>query len=66
MEELKELFLKIGYNKEEYIEIINSYALKYMKQETLIKKVQENYDFLVSLGYSDNVKSFMKKMKKVH
>ena len=50
MEELKELFLKIGYKEEEFIEIINSYPIVNMKQETLMRKVQENYDFLVSLG----------------
>ena len=52
MEELKELFLKLGYNENEYVEIVNTYSIIDMKAETLLKKIKEIYDFLISLGYS--------------
>ena len=52
MEELKEIFLKLGYNEEEFKEIISSYSVQNLKPETLIKKVKENHAFLISLGYS--------------
>ncbi len=52
MNKLKEIFIELGYTKEEYQEIRNSYAIKNMKEETLINKVKENYEFLISLGYS--------------
>ena len=51
MEELKELFLKLGYTEEEYTELINVYPIVVMRPETLINKVKENYEFLISLGY---------------
>ena len=52
MEELKELFLELGYNENEYVEIVNTYSIIDMKAETLLKKIKEIYDFLISLGYS--------------
>ena len=52
MEELKELFLELGYNENEYVEIVNTYSIITMKPETLMRKVKENYEFLISLGYS--------------
>ena len=54
MEELKELFLELGYSENEYVEIVNTYPIKNMKPETLMRRVKENYDFLISLGYSKN------------
>ena len=50
MEELKELFLSLGYTEEEYKEIVNSYSLINLKPATLQIIVKENYDFLISLG----------------
>ena len=52
MEELKELFLELGYSENEYVEIVNTYQIITMKLETLMRKVKENYEFLISLGYS--------------
>ena len=52
MEELKELFLKLGYNENEYVEIVNTYPIINTRPETLVRKVKENYEFLISLGYS--------------
>ena len=52
MEELKELFLELGYSENEYVEIVNTYSIIDMKAETLVRKVKENYEFLISLGYS--------------
>ena len=52
MEEMRKLFIELGYTEKDYLEIKNSYPLERTKEETLIKKVKENYDFLLSLGYS--------------
>ena len=52
MEELKELFLSLGYTEEEYKEIVNSYSLINSKPETLQIRVRENYELLISLGYT--------------
>ena len=52
MEELKELFLKLGYGENEYVEIVNTYPIINIKPETLMRRVKENYDFLMLLGYS--------------
>lgn len=52
MEELKELFKKIGYTENEFDEIINAYSSKTFKTETLMKRVKENYNFFISLGYT--------------
>ena len=49
---LKELFLSLGYNEEEYTKIISTYPLFNLKEDTLYKKVKENYKFLISLNYS--------------
>lgn len=52
MDELKNLFKKLGYTEEDYNEIVNSFGIKNLKEETLIKKIEENYKFLKSLGYN--------------
>ena len=52
MEELRKTFLSIGYTEEELNDIINSYSLKTMKTETLVKKVNNIYNYLHSLGYT--------------
>ena len=52
MDELKKLFIKIGYSEEEYNEIVNAYGVVDLKTKTLIKKVKENYETLKSLGYT--------------
>ena len=52
MEESKKLFLELEYNENEYVKIVNTYTIKNMKPKTLMRIVKENYDFLISLGYS--------------
>lgn len=63
MEELKKLFLELGYSEKEYVKIVNTYPIKNMKPETLIRRVKDNYDFLISLGYSK--KEIIKMTKRV-
>ena len=46
------MFVELGYNENEYVEIVNTYSIITMKPETLMRKVKENYEFLISLGYS--------------
>ena len=52
MNELKKVFLDIGYTNEEFEIIINTYSIANMKPETLAIKVKDIYNFLLSLGYS--------------
>lgn len=52
MEELKKLFLELGYSEKEYVKIVNTYPIINTRPETLVRKVKENYEFLISLGYS--------------
>lgn len=63
MEELKKMFLELGYSEKEYVKIVNTYPIINMKPETLKKRVKENYDFLISLGYSK--KEIIKMTKRV-
>lgn len=63
MEELKKMFLELGYSEKEYVKIVNTYPIKNMKPETLIRRVKDNYDFLISLGYSK--KEIIKMTKRV-
>ena len=49
---IKKMFVELGYNENEYVEIVNTYQIITMKLETLMRKVKENYEFLISLGYS--------------
>ena len=51
MNKIEELLLNFGYRKDEYDEIINSYPLKNYAEDTLYKKIEENFKFLLSLGY---------------
>lgn len=62
MEELKKMFLELGYSEKEYVKIVNTYPIINMKPETLMRRVKENYDFLISLGYSK--KEIIKMTKK--
>ena len=41
-EELKKLFLELGYSEKEYVKIVNTYPIKNMKPETLIRRVKDN------------------------
>ena len=52
MDELKKVFIDIGYTNEDFEIITNTYPIANMKPETLTKKVKDIYHFLLSLGYS--------------
>ena len=51
-QKLKELFLSLGYNEEDYKKIINNYSLENYKEETLYSKVLSVYNYLISLNYT--------------
>ena len=42
---LKEEFIKLGYTEEDYEIIRNNYAVNQIKDETLIKKLKDNFAF---------------------
>lgn len=50
---LEELFLNLGYKKDEYDEIINDHVLKNYVKDTLYIKIKENFGFLLTLGYTN-------------
>ena len=52
MDELKKVFIDIGYTNEDFEIITNAYPIANIKPETLTKKVKDIYNFLLSLGYS--------------
>ena len=52
MEEVKSYLKKLGYEEAEIEEIINDYAIVRLKPETLIKNIERNYNYLLTLGYS--------------
>ena len=49
---LKEEFIKLGYTEEEYHDIRNSYPINNLKGETLIKKLKDNFNYLLKNGYT--------------
>ncbi len=49
---LKEEFIKLGYTEEDYEIIRNNYAVNQIKDETLIKKLKDNFAFLLKMGYT--------------
>ena len=49
---LKEEFIKLGYTEEDYEIIRNNYAINQIKDETLIKKLKDNFAFLLKMGYT--------------
>ncbi len=51
MEELKESLKKMGYTDKQIEKIVNNHSTGKMKPETLLAKIKENYNFLISLGY---------------
>ena len=53
MEELIEVFKKIGYTEEHIEKIINSWVVRNLKTETIIKNVNRNYMFFRNLGYTN-------------
>ena len=52
MEEVKSYLKKLGYEEAEMEEIINDYAVASFRPETLIKNIERNYNYLLTLGYS--------------
>ena len=49
---LNEEFIKLGYTEEDYEIIRNNYAVNQIKDETLIKKLKDNFAFLLKIGYT--------------
>ena len=49
---LKEEFIKLGYTEEDYEIIKNNHAIINIKDETLIKKLKDNYAFFLKNGYT--------------
>ena len=49
---IKDLMLSYGNSEEDIDGIITSYSLAKFSPETLEKKIKENYEFLLRLGYS--------------
>ena len=49
---VKEYLLKLGYSHEDIEKILSSYALKNLKEDTLLIHIKNNYNLLISLGYS--------------
>ena len=49
---LKEEFIKLGYTEEDYEIIRNNYSVNHIKDETLIKKLKDNFAFLIKMGYT--------------
>ena len=49
---VKEYLLNLGYSEEDIETILNSYALKNLKEDTLLIHIKENYNLLIFLGYS--------------
>ena len=49
---VKEYLINLGYSNEDTENILNSYALKNLKEDTLLIHIKENYNLLIFLGYS--------------
>ena len=49
---VKEYLLKLGYSHEDIEKILSCYALKSLKEDTLLIHIKNNYNLLISLGYS--------------
>ena len=49
---LKEEFIKLGYTEEDYEIIRNNHAIINIKEETLIKKLKDNFAFFLKNGYT--------------
>lgn len=51
---MEELFLSLGYTKEDYKNIRSHYAIRELTDETLINHVNDIYNYLIEYGYSKN------------
>ena len=52
MEEVEKYLKKLGYEENDIKEIVNSYPLRGCYPETVLNNIKRNYDFLISIGYS--------------
>ena len=52
MEEVEKYLKKLGYEENDIKEIVNSYPLRGFYPETVLNNIKRNYDFLISIGYS--------------
>ena len=51
---LTEYMKNLGYTSNQITKIITIYPLNKLKEETLLKKIEENYNFLSKYGYSNS------------
>ena len=52
MKESIKTLIELGYSKSDEEEIVNSYALNTLKDETLKENIKANYKLLIDLGYT--------------
>ena len=63
---LENLFLSLGYTKEDYQKIITTYPINNLKEETLIKKVNEVYNYLSEMYTKEEVIKMTKSMPAIY
>ncbi len=49
---VKEYLISLGYSYDKAESILNSYAIKSFKEDTLLIHIKSNYNFFITLGYS--------------
>lgn len=49
---LEELFIRLGYTRLDYKQIVENYSLRHFKYETFYKNIVLNYQFLLDVGYT--------------
>lgn len=49
---LKKLFINLGYTMEDYVQLVNFYPLNIIITDFFYNRVLENYNFLLSVGYT--------------
>ena len=52
MNESIKMLVELGYSRQDAEEIINTYPLNTLKDNTLAKNIKTNYDLLIKLGYT--------------
>ena len=48
--DIEKLFEELGYTKDEYKKIIDSYSISMLNEEILENKIKENYNLLKEMG----------------
>ena len=52
MKESIKVLIELGYSKNEAEEIVNTYPINNLKDDTLKENIKKNYSLFISLGYS--------------